>query len=145
VNQIVQAANSKSRVHFVDPTTIPCGAMPPSSYHSVLKATQHVPGMLLSSFGGEEGGHYNYRCQKLIPGNKLTKQLHSYLNSFLDKPVNRNDPKLFNLYVQRMTAVAEVALHSALTYVLKTNDTKQFGAKYQINGTYVRTAYILHY
>uniref|UniRef100_A0A183CD71 Nicastrin n=1 Tax=Globodera pallida TaxID=36090 RepID=A0A183CD71_GLOPA len=52
VDTILHYANgSGEHVHFVDPTTPGNGAVPPSSYHSILKTSNKVPGLILSSFG----------------------------------------------------------------------------------------------
>uniref|UniRef100_A0A914GZ24 Nicastrin n=1 Tax=Globodera rostochiensis TaxID=31243 RepID=A0A914GZ24_GLORO len=116
VDTILHYANGSGEhehVHFVDPTTPDYEAVPPSSYHSILKTSTKVPGLILSSFGP---GKYQY----------------GYVNSFLDDQI-RSQPKHMEEYLHKIIDASNIALRAALSYVF--NDATE-SAAFKVNDKY---------
>ncbi|KAL3076273.1 hypothetical protein niasHS_013544 [Heterodera schachtii] len=98
------AKGSGEHFHFVDPSSVPFGAVPPSSYHSIMKASDKVPGLILSSFGSTD---YEY----------------PYLNSFFDDQI-RTHPKQLDEFLRKIIDASNIALRAALSYVFANNATE---------------------
>ncbi|KAI1728981.1 nicastrin domain-containing protein [Ditylenchus destructor] len=93
----------------------PAGA-PPSSYHSFLKASPTIPGVVLSSFG-----FLSYKS--------------GHINSIFDTDVE-NDKADRQSYVGHITAAANVTLSTVLDYVLE-GSPQRIRNNFAINQSYV--------